>query len=657
MTIARVTSSAAVRDLAHGLLDPCRATPWCVVTIAPGSAEPFFDIVDLDLQIGDVCPIFVLATGPLTRELDELLPHRCQVFGGAARAYPVDLAWTGRPELSPLRFPHASQSQSSATNKLAADALTMATGAGLFGQPPAAAVRVRGTVRSLLAGDARAFVQLDSGGYATLLHELLFPNIPLSWVVQEGLPVEGFFDPETKRLTLDTTDPDAAELLRRFPAGSVTLALVIAVELQSARIAVHPSVPITVCRADVSSNPLDRVDLLLAAGDVVRVRIVRDEQGRLRLRLSDVDDDEPILPSMMLLQGGRPWLEEDRQLLPAPDGGADAAGVGSQVVDPFGEVPAGSDAARAELGSAEPGPIETVLAGFATASLQPADLSPDKLAPAAPATSRRTGFPVPGPGRRKVLAPVAVPEVTPAPAPAAAAAPSASSLRAGALVSTQLALTMERATTRQLRAALAELDAPRGGQDNHATLRLELGEVLAENSRLKRDLAAVRGDQQAQRTLLRRARQQERAVPGPAARRERFDDADEWLRHEIGLAWIDRLGPSDRVRWPLPVTFVIGVRFAESVSALDPGLLPKMLRTVVDVLTGRARDLPARGLHALRRGEVATAADLIRPRDGARCFRVYVEQNTPSARRLHYWAVTDGTIELSRVVLHDDMEP
>jgi hypothetical protein len=31
--------------------------------------------------------------------------------------------------------------------------------------------------------------------------------------------------------------------------------------------------------------------------------------------------------------------------------------------------------------------------------------------------------------------------------------------------------------------------------------------------------------------------------------------------------------------------------------------------------------------------------------------------NTPSARRLHYWRCPDGTIELSSVRLHDDMEP
>jgi hypothetical protein len=47
----------------------------------------------------------------------------------------------------------------------------------------------------------------------------------------------------------------------------------------------------------------------------------------------------------------------------------------------------------------------------------------------------------------------------------------------------------------------------------------------------------------------------------------------------------------------------------------------------------------------------------VRPSDGARCQRAYIEQKTPQARRLHYWALRGGGIELSRVVTHDDVEP
>jgi hypothetical protein len=37
-------------------------------------------------------------------------------------------------------------------------------------------------------------------------------------------------------------------------------------------------------------------------------------------------------------------------------------------------------------------------------------------------------------------------------------------------------------------------------------------------------------------------------------------------------------------------------------------------------------------------------------------MRVSIEQNTPAARRMHFWQKPDGSVELIRVVTHDDME-
>jgi hypothetical protein len=41
--------------------------------------------------------------------------------------------------------------------------------------------------------------------------------------------------------------------------------------------------------------------------------------------------------------------------------------------------------------------------------------------------------------------------------------------------------------------------------------------------------------------------------------------------------------------------------------------------------------------------------------DGARAWRVSLQSNTPAARRLHYWVLPDGSIELAKVGVHDDM--
>lgn len=44
---------------------------------------------------------------------------------------------------------------------------------------------------------------------------------------------------------------------------------------------------------------------------------------------------------------------------------------------------------------------------------------------------------------------------------------------------------------------------------------------------------------------------------------------------------------------------------------------------------------------------------LIRAADGAKAYRLYLQQGTPSARRLHYWQLADGRIELANVGFHD----
>jgi len=80
----------------------------------------------------------------------------------------------------------------------------------------------------------------------------------------------------------------------------------------------------------------------------------------------------------------------------------------------------------------------------------------------------------------------------------------------------------------------------------------------------------------------------------------------------------------------------------------------KVAGVVVEVLTGLAESSPSRGMHALRSG--AGGQDPQVQSDGATCWRVSLQTGTPSARRLHFWRSASG-IELSRVVLHDDLCP
>ena len=60
--------------------------------------------------------------------------------------------------------------------------------------------------------------------------------------------------------------------------------------------------------------------------------------------------------------------------------------------------------------------------------------------------------------------------------------------------------------------------------------------------------------------------------------------------------------------------------------------------------------------HPLREGDETSKPEVVRE-DGAASRRAYIESHTPQSRRLHYWKLRDGSIELSRVGLHDDFTP
>jgi len=133
---------------------------------------------------------------------------------------------------------------------------------------------------------------------------------------------------------------------------------------------------------------------------------------------------------------------------------------------------------------------------------------------------------------------------------------------------------------------------------------------------------------------------------------ELFTDSEDAMRHAIYLTWVERVPAFDKNDWALP-SYAIGAQFITSFESHSGVTRTKALKCVVDVLTDLARDNASRRVHILREGQ---GADTITQReDGAICYRANIETDTSSARRLHYWKLTDGSLELSRVVTHDDM--
>ena len=212
----------------------------------------------------------------------------------------------------------------------------------------------------------------------------------------------------------------------------------------------------------------------------------------------------------------------------------------------------------------------------------------------------------------------------------------------------------------ELRGAIGRLGREvRSGTDLETLDRLsdEVASLSAElhrerERRRERDSMIARLNQELREARSARA---ETAAPGRRTERETWPNGEAWVRHEVTSAWAARTMASEKGQYALG-EYVVGPDFVGTLETLDDGQFAKALRAVVDVATGRAAYIPARELHRLRLG-LGGDDPYVERADGAKCWRVSIEANAPSARRLHYWQLPGGRIELSRVVLHDDFKP
>ncbi|MGE0305963.1 MAG: hypothetical protein AB7N61_23235 [Acidimicrobiia bacterium] len=118
--------------------------------------------------------------------------------------------------------------------------------------------------------------------------------------------------------------------------------------------------------------------------------------------------------------------------------------------------------------------------------------------------------------------------------------------------------------------------------------------------------------------------------------------------------WATRTLPSEQRDRPLP-DFLIGPRFLDSLSRLEGIKEEKVADVVFEIVTGIAPQIPSREVHHLRTG--SGGDDPVRIRDdGAVAWRASLQVKTPSARRIHYWVLANGDVELARVTTHDDFD-
>lgn len=461
-------------------------------------------------------------------------------------------------------------------------------------------IAATGTVKSVSADLAMVVPSAGVGlpAIMTIDSAKQFDGLPLDSFLAVGDVVSGTFDADLLRFTPDFGNRTPEKFARAFPEGSVILAKIAEVARQYAIVYPHPSVPVRMSRSDFSTNERDVIDHHWNRGDVVRVRVVRDPRGHLGLFATDVDDDEIALPATELIEGRGPWL----------------AGAEMSLIESLKSQQAAAQKSRDEF--------ERALAVLANRMETDAE-SIEHLLVGGSSTGE---IPV-------VTEPV---------------------LTGRDRSNQEFAQSQFRRMIANYQVAIEKFQEQiRQVSAESITAARREAEAVEENQRLRRELSGVRQGAQTLEKQLHAAD----AGTAIADRRDHFATADQWIAEEIRRAWIDTYLPADREVFPLHrVPWRILPSFVETFIQFDDGQQAKALRVAVHILTGRIAEANMPEDHPLREHDSATAPEVERG-DGAKCRRAYIESHTPSARRLHYWKSPDGSIELSRVGLHDDYTP
>ena len=293
-----VVAESGVAALAAAILDPKRQQPIIVVTTTKYTDPERIPRVTLDeaeelrSAVGDIADVAIVATGGVSFALEAALPDHWHIFNGACRSYPARILADPDIRRSPLR---RRRSWEVASEQVISDALGHAQAAGILEEKPKGSIATTGTIKGFLLDGEQALADVGAPMPAVVWRDMTSPGIPLDWVVAKGATLPGELDRDHNRFVLRKRAFGASEFMQAFPHESVTLALVDKVTPERAILRVHPDLAITVHRSDVSSNPLDVLDLFLVDGEVVRVRAIHLSTGKPHLRLSDVDEDEPIV--------------------------------------------------------------------------------------------------------------------------------------------------------------------------------------------------------------------------------------------------------------------------------------------------------------------------------------------------------------------------
>ncbi|WP_113716971.1 S1 domain-containing protein [Arthrobacter dokdonensis] len=591
--------------LAQHLASESRTLGAVVVSYKADSGSRRIDADALAQLLDGVADVYELENGIETRRLQDGLPDGLEIYGTGARFYPAGPAWAqATPE---PRLVHRFTNLTRLTEDLASEARAggvRSTDAAVVTRPAAsptptatpAASTATATVSGFAGEDrSRALVKLATTGRQAIIRaEDLLPGVPLDWLLTRGQQVTGLLDADAHTLDIRGLLLRPGSPVTAYRPGDVALARVKSAGAGDAVVTLWPGADFRIGIGRISSNELDAAEDLLTEGEVVRVRVLY-ENGAVVLSMLDVDDDDPQVPAPSLIAGGPPWLDPDRPY-------ASIFGAPGAAGSPTSACPGGRDGGTAEAHVGDASGVE------------PREAEP-ALTP---------------PERRSALKSTQM------------------ELEAArhAIAELLVETTRRGATDKIARIWQDKYDSERRKADDEARLRADAVRQLETlKAELSRTQAKLVGAKKLRRSV---SSKSEGALPAL------FSDPVEQFRFELYNEWARAVPAVDKSGEPLG-DYTVGPYFLASLSVLPAPQRSKALRAVVDLVADRTGPLRNRKPHVLRENEGAHAPARMRGEDV--CMRLYVEQGTAAALRLHYWKLKSGGFELHEVVPHDAVKP
>ncbi|WP_028709555.1 hypothetical protein [Propionicicella superfundia] len=707
-----LTTELDVHVLAERLKDPARTVPVVVVTIALQEASPFADMGRLERGLPAGVDVYVVPTGPLTYALADALGGKERgVFGGAGRVYPPGDRWLMRPRDVPLRLCEIRDRGRELTAALLRDAKAAARNdSARTGGPAAAAAAGRngdggpkpgprrpgpphGGAAAPAAsgiipiGDSPAAQSLAShlhdphrarpivvvtraagasAPYVDVAHihaevgdlcdVVEMSTGQVSWAfsadMEPGTQVYGGASRVYPVGTAWVSDPSRSPLRFAYGAADGPRATeeIIADALRMAHAAGYRSAPI----APGTVPATGRVEGIVGNRGLVRLSTGDAAVVVPELTVDGVPAERLVVKDMAVTG-----------VLDAATGRLDCTGMVRQAGAALAGYAAGDvvlalvrSVARAEVTLSLFPEVDVAVSGD-DAAIGGRELDLRRLVSAGEVVRVRVvskgapgwrlslfdldpdGLPVPAPsvldgGPPWLVLPSAgvEPEPEPEPEPVHLGVPDAAA--DDEHEAELLSVTRERdQLQRDLARASRAIERLTGEVEE---LRTTLRTALGETSKLERRLGGAA-------EAVRMIEQEAHAFTDPAAQ----------LVFDVDLAWARRFPAAEKARRPLG-RWEVGPEFLPTMDQVQGVERSKVVDVIVEIVTGVVHELSGRDVHQLRSGMGGDDPPVTRP-DGATCWRVALQQKTPSARRLHFWMRNDNVIELSSIRLHDDFRP